>query len=218
MNNVVDSSTVTVPSTAGFLKTAPNQNLTTPVYTPHPSQNDAQSVNNLKQKIFSNIPTGDITSQNRPQASVIFSYFVPQLASWKLASVTLSTATAYCPPNSFQSASVIVNASVSVSVATVGGTTYYQNPISSTSVSAQVFSPASSTGYSMPTLPYYRFPPPMVNPAKLQAPSTVIINDLAELLTLNKKDFLPDWNLAIFNGNPLQWHEWYGQFKSAIDS
>ena len=44
------------------------------------------------------------------------------------------------------------------------------------------------------------------------------MKDLAELLTLNKKDLLPDWNLAKFNGNPLQWHEWYGQFKSAIDS
>ena len=58
----------------------------------------------------------------------------------------------------------------------------------------------------------------MINPAMHQAPSTVTMKDLAEILTLNKKDLLPDWNLAKFNGNPLQWHEWYGQFKSAIDS
>ena len=44
------------------------------------------------------------------------------------------------------------------------------------------------------------------------------MKDLAELLTLNMKDLLPDWNLAKFIGNPLQWHEWCGQFKSAIDS
>ena len=31
-------------------------------------------------------------------------------------------------------------------------------------------------------------------------------------------DLLPDWNLAKFKGNPLQWHEWYSHFKSAIDS
>ena len=24
--------------------------------------------------------------------------------------------------------------------------------------------------------------------------------------------------LSKYNGDPLQWHEWYGQFKSAIDS
>ena len=32
------------------------------------------------------------------------------------------------------------------------------------------------------------------------------------------KDLLPDWNLAKFIGNPLQWHEWCGQIKSTIDS
>ena len=58
----------------------------------------------------------------------------------------------------------------------------------------------------------------MVNPAMLQAPSTVTMKDLAEILTLNKKDLLPDWNLAKFNGNSSQWHKWHGQFKSSIDS
>ena len=81
-----------------------------------------------------------------------------------------------------------MNTSVPVSAATVGGTTYYQSLISSTSVSAQVLSPVSAPGYPMPTLPCYPFPPPMVNPAMLQAPSTVTIKDLAELLTFNKKD------------------------------
>ena len=98
----------------------------------------------------------------------------------------------------------------------VGGTTFYQNPISSTSISAQVLSLVSASGYPMPKLLYYPIPPSMVNPAMLQAPSTVTMKDLAELITLNKMDLLPDWNLAKFNGNPLQWHEWYGQFKSAI--
>ena len=165
----------------------------------------------------SNIPTGDIISRNRPQASVPFSHYVPNLALWKLASVNPSTATVRCPTNFSQSSSVIVNTSVPVSAATDGGTTYYENWISSTSVSAQVLSPMSGLGYTMPTLPYYPFPPPMVNPAMLQAPRTVTIKDLAERLNLNKK-YLPDWNLAMFNGNTLQWHECYGQFKSAIDS
>ena len=70
VNNVVDSSTVTVPSTADLLNTAPVLNLTTPIFTPHPSQNAAQSVHNLTQKLSSNIPTGDIISGNRTLASV----------------------------------------------------------------------------------------------------------------------------------------------------
>ena len=78
-NNVVDSSTVTVPSTADLLNTAPVLNLTTPIYTSYPSQNAAQSVHNLTQNLSSNIPSGDIISRNRPQASVPFSHYVPNL-------------------------------------------------------------------------------------------------------------------------------------------
>ena len=80
-NNAVDSSTLIVPSAADLLNTAPVLSLTTPIFTPHPSQNAAQSVNNLTQNLSSNIPTGDIISQNRPQASVPFSHYVPNLAS-----------------------------------------------------------------------------------------------------------------------------------------
>ena len=31
-------------------------------------------------------------------------------------------------------------------------------------------------------------------------------------------DPLPEWKLSQYNGDPLQWHEWIGQFKSAVDS
>ena len=27
-----------------------------------------------------------------------------------------------------------------------------------------------------------------------------------------------EWKLSSFDGNPLQWPEWFGQFKSAIDA
>ena len=41
---------------------------------------------------------------------------------------------------------------------------------------------------------------------------------LAELLMHCRKDHLPEWKLAQFDGNPLNWHEWFGQFKSTVDS
>ena len=44
------------------------------------------------------------------------------------------------------------------------------------------------------------------------------LQDLAQLLTSTKEDHLPQWKLAQFNGDPLQWHEWFGQFKGAIAS
>ena len=35
---------------------------------------------------------------------------------------------------------------------------------------------------------------------------------------LSRKDRLPELKLTRFNGNPLNWHEWYGQFISTVDS
>ena len=44
-----------------------------------------------------------------------------------------------------------------------------------------------------------------------------LIRELADAISSKKKDPSPEWKLAQYNGDPLQWHEWYGQFKSAID-
>ena len=46
----------------------------------------------------------------------------------------------------------------------------------------------------------------------------VTVKNLAELLSFSKRDPLPEWKLSQYNSDPLQWHEWYGQFRSAIDS
>ena len=37
-------------------------------------------------------------------------------------------------------------------------------------------------------------------------------------MTSKKNDSLTKWKFAEFNGDSLKWHEWYVQFKSAIDS
>ena len=42
--------------------------------------------------------------------------------------------------------------------------------------------------------------------------------ELAELLMHSRKDHLPEWKLAQFDGNPLNWHKCFGQFKSTVDS
>ena len=42
--------------------------------------------------------------------------------------------------------------------------------------------------------------------------------NLAELHAFNKLDPLPEWKLGCLDGNPLDWFERFGQFKSAIDS
>ena len=45
-----------------------------------------------------------------------------------------------------------------------------------------------------------------------------LIKACTDALTSKRNDPLPEWKLSQYNGDPLQWHEWYGQFKSAIDS
>ena len=58
----------------------------------------------------------------------------------------------------------------------------------------------------------------MSAPAITIPDNAFFIRELAEAIISKKNDPLPEWKLAQYNGDPLQWHEWYGQFKSAIDS
>ena len=44
------------------------------------------------------------------------------------------------------------------------------------------------------------------------------MRDIVEVLKLNRKGPLPEWSLSKYDGDPLQWHEWFGQFLSAVDS
>ena len=45
-----------------------------------------------------------------------------------------------------------------------------------------------------------------------------LIKAFTDALSSKRNDPLPEWKLSQYSGDPLQWHDWYGQFKSAIDS
>ena len=60
--------------------------------------------------------------------------------------------------------------------------------------------------------------PPHPTPSAPSVDSADLIKQLAEAITCKKNDPLPEWKLSQYNGDPLQWHEWFGQFKSAIDA
>ena len=49
-------------------------------------------------------------------------------------------------------------------------------------------------------------------------PTAFSVQDLAQVLASSRKHHLPEWKLAQHNGYLLQRHEWFGQFKSSIDS
>ena len=58
----------------------------------------------------------------------------------------------------------------------------------------------------------------MSAPAPARTENASFITELADAINSKKNDPLPEWKFAQYNGDPLKWHEWYGQFKSAIDS
>ena len=97
-----------------------------------------------------------------------------------------------------------------------GGTVFYVQPTAMATSTVSCSEPQTSTTFPSVTAPSFvpassfTLPQPSVNSFTMQ--------DLAQLLSSTKKDHLPEWKLAQFNGDSLQWHEWFGQFKSAIDS
>ena len=98
--------------------------------------------------------------------------------------------------------------------------TNQENPIATTS---NIVS-GLATPVFQPTYPYVAPTPLSWSGPQVSAPAPPIpdnaslIRELADAITSKKNDPLPEWKLAQYNGDPLQCHEWYGQFKSAIDS
>ena len=60
--------------------------------------------------------------------------------------------------------------------------------------------------------------PPHPTPPAPVSENASLIKAFTDALTSKRNDPLPEWKLSQYNGDPLQWHEWYCQFKSAIDS
>ena len=60
--------------------------------------------------------------------------------------------------------------------------------------------------------------PPHPTPPAPVSENASLIKAFTDALTSKRNDPLSEWKLSQYNGDPLQWHEWYGQFESAIDS
>ena len=119
-------------------------------------------------------------------------------------------------PTVFLATSVDPTASPVIPI-TAGGTAYHFNPTSLATVPTPSSASVLTTFPAVPSTATPFATPPFVN--VLQTATTrFTVQDIAQLLASSKRDHLPEWKLAQYSGNPLQWHEWFGQFKSAIDS
>ena len=150
-------------------------------------------------------------------------HILPNLSAWTFSNPTVSTApiptTIPFPTQptapTFMPFPHMPTCAAPIVPVTSGGTVCYVPPAAVTtpivySTVAQLTTPLSPTAATLvPT-----------GTSTTMQPSTTgfTIHDLALLLASTKKDHMPEWKLAHYNGNPIQWHEWYGQFKSAIDS
>ena len=167
-------------------------------------------------------PAIPITTQ--PLLTIPSSHAIPNLFAWTFPAGNSLPITQYTAPPptrgqftlSGRVAAPIVTTASSVPVVPVrsGGTTYYCIPqaVMVPTVTGQTIQPATTL---VPAPTFQSFQHPIVPPP---TPTTVTVNDLTQLLSAAKKDHLPEWKLAQCNGDPLQWHEWIGQFRSAIDS
>ena len=94
---------------------------------------------------------------------------------------------------------------------TSGGTVFFAQPENSSHAN-QPFVPdchGNSSSYTEQT--------PGNSPgADVERPLST--RELVNIFMHSRKDHLPEWKLTQFDGNPLNWHEWFGQFISTVDS
>ena len=152
------------------------------------------------------------------------SHVLPNLSAWTFPTgpsnppviVNPVTSSATVFPTVLPATSV-ASTSSPVNPVTAGGTVYYINPTSLATVPAPSSAQVPTTFPAVPSTATPLATPPSVNVPQ-PATTSFAVQDLAQLLASSKRDHLPEWKLAQYSGDPLQWHEWFGQFKSAIDS
>ena len=162
-----------------------------------------------------------------PIVNVPVSHVIPNLTAWTFPHVPVSPSVQVSRPLPQSQPTPIVATTASLGSAplpttvhvllvTCGGTVYYlPPPVVATPANANTSTHPSSLFPSANATPFV--PSSATSVTQTSVPSFTI-QDVAQILASTKKDHLPEWKLSQYSGDPIQWHEWYGQFKSAIDS
>ena len=167
-------------------------------------------------------PTTTMTQVNIPTSHVI-----PNLSAWTFpAPSSFPTVHATVPQpvrgpvtlTSTTTTPIVTTTGIFTPVVPIqsGGTTFYCNPLATTFPTTTL--PIQQTTAAAANFPVSTFPTTVQSTVPPSTLTPVAVQDLAQLLTAAKKDHLPEWKLEQYSGDPLQWHEWIGQFRSAIDS
>ena len=94
---------------------------------------------------------------------------------------------------------------------TSGGTVFFAQPEISSHANQPFVSDChgNSSSYTEPTTG---------NSPGADVERPLSTRELVNILMHSRKDHLPEWKLTQFDGNPLNWHEWFGQFISTVNS
>ena len=162
-----------------------------------------------------------------PIVNVPVSHVIPNLTAWTFPYVPVNPSVQLSRPLPRSQLTPIVATTASLGKAplpttvpvlpvTCGGTVYYLPPlVVATPAVANTSTQPSSLFASANATPFVSSSATSVT--QTSVPSFTIL-DVAQILASTKKDHLPERKLSQYSGDPIQWHEWYGQFKSAIDS
>ena len=161
-----------------------------------------------------------------PSLTVPVSHVVPNMSAWTIPTAINNSSTQSSPrlPSSqliqVTTTNVTSNSAPALPVivmpVTCRGTVYYVPPpvLATPAVAGTTTQPSSW----LPSASAAPFVPPSLTTAPPTSSASLTLPEVAQLLVSTKKDHLPEWKLSQYSADPLQWHEWFGQFKSAIDS
>ena len=128
--------------------------------------------------------------------------YIPNMNNWRMAPPTTApfTASDSTVPqalNTVQTVTPIVQPPLSEYPCTVGGTVFYNNQVSTQLMSQVPSYPHSALAYPTSFVPQ----PHNFASTSVQPPSNAVtLEDLKEILTFNRKDPLPPWNLRKYGG------------------
>ena len=174
-----------------------------------------------KQQLFVPSPV-----PRNPTLTVPVNHILPNLSAWTFLSLTSNlptqVSTVLLPNQRYQvtTTSTLLGStpvpSTPVMPVTCSGTIYYvPPPVNTTSAVVGALTQPTSL---LPSAIAASFVPPPVTTVPPTSSTCFTLPEVAQPLAPTKKDHLPQWKLSWYNGNPVQWHEWFGLFKSAIDS
>ena len=179
---------------------------------------NSEAVAELRPNVFGSTVISTSHSQQRPifngQSSLLTNSYVPKMSLWvnnHAATTTSSSLTTTQPAPIFTACTNtnVVSTTAVIPPRAHGFVHYGSSPFPTQTLVLPNTGPISApTGHLTP------FAASTINVAQ----PGVTMQNLVEALKSNRKGPLPEWTLSKYDRDTLSWHEWSGQFKSAIDS